>query len=199
MKKLIVIALTIGAIALSSCARSAADEPENVCLGVLDNSKRMYDTVSKAEIYLSDYIANRGMSASEYTVTDLNGDGEPEAVIGLTMGEYDYYGFIILHADKGTAYAYELPYRAFTNLKEDGTFSFSSGAADNGVGKLEFTDDGYSVEKLAYSESDGDIENVSYHIGGTVVTEDEFYSFLEEQNKKPDAAWHEFGRETESE
>lgn len=189
MKKLIVIALTIGALAFSSCSRSAADESENICLGVLGNTKRMYDPDSEAEIYLNDYTAEHGVSASEYTVIDLNGDGEPETVVGLTIGS-DAYGFLILHADKGTAYAYELPYRAFTDLKEDGTFSFSSGAADSGIGRLDFADGWYSVEKLAYSESGDDIQDVSYYIGGAEATEDEFYALLAEQNKKPGAEWH---------
>ena len=195
MKKLIFAALTIGALAFSSCSQSAADEPENICLGVLGNTKRMYDPNSKAEIYLNDYAAEQGVSAAEYTVVDLNGDGEPEIVVGLTIGN-DAYGFLILHVDKGTAYAYELPYRALTNLKEDGTFSFSSGAADSGVGRLEFSDGGYSVEKLAYSESGDDIQDVSYHIDGADATEDEFYALIDEQNKKPDAKWQKIDAES---
>ena len=189
MKKILFIALAAAALALFSCAESTGGEEANICLSVLDNTKRMYDPDSKAEIYLNDYAAERDMSVSEYAVVDLDGDGQSEIVVGLARGGYDD-GYVILHTDKGTAYAYELPYRALTDLKEDGTFSFSSGAADSGIGRLEFADGGYSVEKLAYSESGDDIDDVSYYIDGAEATEDEFYDLLAEQNKKPGAEWH---------
>lgn len=93
---------------------------------------------------------------TKFTFLDLDGDGENEIVLWLQINNISDYGFEILHAQEGAVYGYTLPYRAFMDLKTDGTFSFSSGAADSGIGKLRFAEDGYTIEEQGYGEDQQD-------------------------------------------
>lgn len=94
------------------------------------------------------------VAASKFAIADLDGDGEAEIVLWLQINGISDYGFEILQYREGAVYGYTLPYRAFMDLKTDGTFLFSGGSADSGVGKLEFSENGYTVDKLHESDSD---------------------------------------------
>lgn len=79
------------------------------------------------------------------------------------------------------------------NLKTDGTFLFSSGAADSGIGKMTFSETGYSVNTQAYSQSGYDTNNelnVQYFINDESCSEDEFNDILSGQEQKADVEWY---------
>ena len=81
------------------------------------------------------------------------------------------------------------------DLKEDGTFSFSSGAADSGIGRLTFSDDGYSFDMIANSQSEYDSNNeliIQYYADGKPSTEDEFNNIINSQDGKADVQWYDF-------
>lgn len=99
------------------------------------------------------------VKATQFTIIDLDDDGESEIVLWIQINGISDYGFEILHYQEGAVYGYTLPYRAFMNLKTDGTFLFSGGASDSGIGKLKLSEDGYTVENIideAYSEEEFD-------------------------------------------
>lgn len=81
----------------------------------------------------------------KFTVVDLDGDGENEVVLWILVNEVSDYGFEILHYQEGTVYGNTLSYRSFYDLKADGTFWWSGGAANSGVGRLTFAEDGRAV------------------------------------------------------
>jgi len=126
---------------------------------------------------------------------DLDNDGSPEVIPWLTVNNDDYYGFEVLRYQNGVVYGYTLWYRAFMNLKADGTFSFSSVAADNGFGTVRFTENTYSIDKITYSESSYDSDNnmsVSYFVDHEGATEDEFLAAVNQQSEKADTTWYDF-------
>ena len=128
-----------------------------------------------------------------FTVTDLDEDGMPE--VTLQLGPNDTYGFVILHEKEEDVYGYWIPYRAFSGLKEDGTFTFSSGAGDTGIGTLTFGDQTCETEALSRSETAYDTDNNAvalFFVNGQEATQEAFEAELEHQNQKPDAAWYEF-------
>jgi hypothetical protein len=90
-------------------------------------------------------------------------------------------------------YGYFLVLRGFEELKSDGTFMYSSGAADWGYAKLKFTADTYEYEKLGYCESSAGGE--LYFINDEPGTEASFTTFANEQKDKEAAVWYEFSRE----
>ena len=84
------------------------------------------------------------------------------------------------------------------DLKQDGTFSFSSGAADSGFGSISFTDKSYKIDEISYSESSYDANNeltVSYFVNGQAATEAEFLSAVEKQDGKESILWYDFNDE----
>ena len=135
------------------------------------------------------------ISATKFTIVDIDGDGEDEAVLWLQINNISDYGFEILHYQNGEIYGYTLQYRAFMNLKTDGTFLFSGGAADSGIGKMTFSETGYSVNTQAYSQSGYDTNNelnVQYFINDESCSEDEFNDVLNVQEQKADVEWYDF-------
>lgn len=91
-----------------------------------------------------------------FAVIDLDQDGIPEVVLSML-----YENFLeVLYYDVGTVYGYLFPIRAMIGLKQDGTFGFSSGAADSGYGRLMFTPPDYAYVEI---ESSGADEAVVWH------------------------------------
>lgn len=83
----------------------------------------------------------------KFTVVDLDGDGENEVVLWILYNVDSYYGFEVLHYQDETVYGNTFAYRAFYDLKVDGTFHWSGGAANSGTGRLTFTEDGRAVRE----------------------------------------------------
>ena len=135
----------------------------------------------------------------KFASANLDGDGAPEAVLWLQVNGNDAYGFEVLRRQQnGQIYGYTLPYRSFMELKQDGTFSFSSGAADSGFGTLSFSDKAYTVNEIAYSQSAYDANNeltVSYFVNGQTASEAEYLAAVEKQNGKESVSWYDFTNE----
>lgn len=133
------------------------------------------------------------VSATKFTIMDIDGDGKDEAVLWLQINNISDYVFEILHYQNGEIYGYTLHYRAFMNLKTDGTFLFSSGAADSGIGKMTFSETGYSVRAMAYSQSGYDENNeltIQYFVNDEPCSEDEFNDVISGQEQKADVEWY---------
>lgn len=155
----------------------------------LSNESLNIDEIGKA-ITIDDSIT---VNATKFAIIDIDGDGEDEIVLWLQINGISDYGFEILHDQKGKVYGYTLQYRAFMGLKTDGTFTFSSGAADSGIGKMIFSKTGYSIIKQAYSQSKYDSNNestIQYFINDESCSKDEFNAVINAQEQKSDIEWH---------
>lgn len=158
---------------------------------VLDNKVLLYDADTNEKMYIIDFLGNRELTMSKYSIVDLNGDSSPEAVGWLSRGANDYWGFLVLRCDNDVVYAYELAYRAFNELKSDGTFSFSSSVSDHGIGKIEFLSGTYKINKIAYSETEYGTQKVSYYVDNNSVSKEDFEAYVAEQSQKQDVEWNE--------
>ncbi len=133
-----------------------------------------------------------------FTVADLDGDSVPEVVLGLKVNEQDNMAFEVLRYQDGTVYGYTLWYRAFMDVKTDGTFCCSGGSADTGIGRIGFNGLDYIMEKISYSMSAWDTNNnqtVSFFVRGENSDETGFLTAMEEQSQKPGVSWLEFSAE----
>lgn len=138
---------------------------------------------------------NVTVSIAKFAILDIDGDGEEEVVLLLKVNGISDYGYEILHYDDGEIYGYTLPYRAFMKLKTDGTFLFSGGSSDFGIGKMNFSKTGYSVNNQASSQSGyNSINNLTmkYLVNSESCTKDKFNDMIHAQEQKSDVKWYEF-------
>lgn len=168
---------------------------------VLQGKAEFFSTDNQKELYLNDFLTNQEIyetifEPTQFAVLDMDGDEVPEVVLGLSIGNEPQF-YEVLHTMNDTVYGYLFPIRGLQGLKADGTFGYSSGAADTGFGKLKFESDTFQTYTLGYSESSQDDAGltVSYFVNNEPVTKEAFDSFANEQSGKEDAVWHEFTEE----
>ncbi len=126
-------------------------------------------------------------------ILDLDRDGVNELVI-WPEGEYEYLysvvGYLILHRQGDEIYGYNPVYRAFGNLKSDGTFDWSGSAFNWGIGSALFTENGFEVKNITWCEIHSETDE-RYFVDGAKATREEFEAATGwgPQNRKPEAAW----------
>lgn len=76
-------------------------------------------------------------SVVQFSIVDMDGDMIPEVVLELE----NYYGYIILRYRDGQVYGNVVGIRSMNLLNAQGTFMFSSGADNGGIGKFYFIKD----------------------------------------------------------
>ena len=126
-------------------------------------------------------------------ILDLDRDGIKEMVL-WPKGEEDYLysvvGYVILRRQGDEIYAYNPVYRAFGNLKSDGTFDWSGSAFNWGIGSALFTENGFEVKNITWCEIHSETDE-RYFVDGAKATREEFEAATGwgPQNRKPKAAW----------
>lgn len=170
------------------------NKPEEVVLksyfgkNSMDELMELSVIYQNEEILLGDWFKRYEYSPIKYTTLDLNDDWASEMVFGLAKGTNKDVGSLILYSDGEAVYAYILYYREFSHLKSDGTFRFSSSVSNNGIGKLEFSGDTYTINEIVRRKSE-DNQNLFYYIEDRPVSEKEYDTYIAEQDEKSDAAW----------
>lgn len=168
---------------------------------VVREQAEFYSTDNKQNLKLNDFLTNKELYGTAFTVTrftvlDMDGDKMPEVILELSVGSEPQF-YEVLHFMDGTVHGYLVPFRGLEDLKEDGTFGFSNGAADNGWGKLGFGATAYTTDMLGYSQSSFSDTNltIAYFMNNQPVTKETFDSFASEQSEKKDAVWYEFSQQ----
>jgi hypothetical protein len=166
---------------------------------VLQNKTDFFSTDNKKKLNLNNFLTNKELYGTTFKVTrfkvlDMDGDKVPEVILELSVGDEPQF-YEVLHYMNDEVYGYLIVYRGLEELKEDGTFRFSSGAADNGWGKLKFELNTLKTDILGCSKSrQGNTLTISYFINDKPVTKEVFESFNNEQARKKDAVWYEFSQ-----
>jgi len=186
-------------------AQPSQGTPGNKFYAVLTGSEPFYSTDIDQNLTINELgravSSDSGITVKvlKFTCADLDGDGAPEAILWLQVNENDTYGFEVLRRQQnGQIDGYTLPYRSFMDLKTDGTFSFSSGAADSGYGSISLSDKAYTINETTYSLSAYDSNNeltVSYFVNGQTASEAEYLAAVEKQNGKESVSWYDFTTE----
>lgn len=127
-----------------------------------------------------------------FALLDLDQDQVPELILWL-RNESDYFGgFWVLRYTPDAVRGYEMTYRCFDQLKQDGTFSMSESFNTWGLGRFRFTEEEAVFEYTDYyyalsNDEDGFVEK--YFIGNQEATPEDLDNAYAAHREKPDAAW----------
>ena len=157
-------------------------------LSVLYNEVPLVDETGKT-VYVKDYhIANviqpiYAVSES-YAFLDFDNDGSVEMLANVSS---NHGFFLVLHMDDAQVYGYLFSQRSMMEPKTDGTFEGSGGAAESAIFTLKFSGTQYEITELAYHN---DLpESKEYRINGASVTEEDYQSFYNQYENKPNVQW----------
>ena len=100
---------------------------------------------------------------TQFTIIDLDGNGENEIVLWIQSNGGSDYGFEILYFQDQEVYGFTLPYRGFMDLKTDGTFYLSGDMDNRGIRRLRLSERGYTIEEVSDSESQEEKTDVEWY------------------------------------
>lgn len=186
------VASTVASPVASPVADMVGDPADLPAIAaVLNGGSEVYVPSDKTNKTLQDALNDEfteGAGYDSFAVLDVDGDGKLDVVLNVTVNG-EALGYLVLTSADEVICAYGCYYRAMIGLKEDGSFSFSSSAAESGVAtfyKDENRDAQYNV--LAESKLDEN-GNVVYFVNGEAADEDAFTAVINAQNEKADATF----------
>lgn len=158
---------------------------------VLNGGSEVYVPSDKTNKTLQDALNHEfteGAGYDSFAVLDVDGDGKLDVVLNVTVNG-EVLGYLVLTSADEVICAYGFYYRAMIGLKEDGSFSFSSSAAESGVATF-YKDENRDAQynELAESKLDEN-ENVVYFVNGEATDEDAFTAVINAQNEKADVTF----------
>lgn len=119
---------------------------------------------------------------ANFAVVDLDGNRIPEVILEVE----EYFGYIILSYQDGRITGNGMYYRGFCDLKKDGLYFSSSGAAYGQINRLYFMGDTWESDVLA--EQNG----MQYFAKDIITDERAWKKAYEEFDNKEDAEWYAF-------
>lgn len=158
---------------------------------VLNGGSEVYVPSDKTNKTLQDALNHEfteGAGYDSFAVLDVDGDGKLDVVLNVTVNG-EVLGYLVLTSADEVICAYGFYYRAMIGLKEDGSFSFSSSAAESGVATF-YKDENRDAQYNVLAESKLD-ENgkVVYFVNGEAADEDAFTAVINAQNEKADVTF----------
>lgn len=138
---------------------------------------------------------DRTAAVEQFAVVDLDHDHIPEVILQMKFEDSCTIGFEVLRCLDGEIYGYCFPYRAFGDLKPDGTVMTSGGAGDWGVCSITFSKDGYQMEDIARCQSSRSPQGGClelYVVDGQQATEWEFWAAIDRRDQQGDVVWYAF-------
>ena len=165
--------------------------PYSSCLKVIQGDQQFYNVYTGAYMdfnHLRETVTldNLPFSIQQFAMVDLTGNGVKEVVLQFSLAENNQAGFIVLHDQDGTIYSYPIVNRAMSDLKADGTFTFSSGASDWGIGSLILSSDDYEIKKISYCEDS------LFFVNKHPAKQIDFENAVQQQMNKENARWYSF-------
>lgn len=188
MKKILSIFL-ICVIALNMCACSGKEDSTKTLLTAVLNNEKTFINEKGEAVLLKDYALGKGELAiplyadpTEYTFVDMDNNGTDELVINVSTG---YGAYLVLCCNGFDIYGYEFGVRAFHQLKTDGSFIGSGGAASEYFCRLSFEDNKANVIYTAVKDS-----NIGrFELDGKECSIQELNEYINDWNLKEDVKW----------
>ena len=164
MKKWLCIALAALLLCATACnaiptPESSAPYPAQEALMRVLNSEQSFAVKAWSDgkqeqknlnnfTFGTEYAALNVFVPAQYSFVDMDGDGVRELVV--LSAKMDF--FLVLRYNGGQVTGYMVPYRGLMQLRTDGRFWSSGGAALSVIGRMSFDGPEYIVTELAYRD-----------------------------------------------
>lgn len=155
-----------------------------------------YVVANGIEEFMLENISYDGywLKPMRFSLLDMDQDSIPELIV---QGELGAAGFtLIIREVDGKMIAHEFSHRQMYDLKSDGSFGATGGAAYSGYFYLMFDKLEYTINRIAETDTEKDEEgNLKsiFYVGETLTDEDEFWDFWNTLMRKEPALWEYFG------
>ena len=143
---------------------------QNIYFEVLQGKKNYINELNKQTTF------DASNKSTKYAILDMDEDKKDEMVIQINNED-----FLILNLENDSIYGFEVVLRGLLNLKTDGSYLASGGAASNGILRSTFSKNKRTEIVLAQSDI---YDTNPYMINNKVATESEVNKYFEEFNKK---------------
>ena len=155
---------------------------EEIYFQVLDE-QRSYITRNGSEEYISDYakeIISDGNINASYAILNMDVDSQNDKeMVVLLESNGDGKYLILNYEDDGLVYGFKKEYREMLNLKTDGTYKISGGAADTKIIKSTFN------KNQIFDNIVAGVENGKYTFNNNSLnSEEDFKKCIEEFDSK---------------
>ncbi|MBQ5765270.1 MAG: hypothetical protein IIW03_03895 [Clostridia bacterium] len=161
---------------------------KNILTEVL-KSEKMFITQTGKKVYLKNHLLGEGVLATptpayptEYVFIDFDGDSHHELLVNVNN---EYATYLVLRYNDSTVYGYEFGIRSLQNLKIDGSFSGSGGAATHYYSKMTFVSNTCKIINIAVKDDMGGV----YELNGKSCSVSIVNKYITTWNKKENVVW----------
>ena len=200
MKKLLSIALAVLLLCATACNATPAPESSapysaQEALTRVLNSEQSFAVKAWSDgkeeqknlnnfTFGTEYAALNVFVPAQYSFVDMDGDGVRELVV--LSAKMDY--FLVLRYNGGQVTGYMVPYRGLMQLRTDGRFWSSGGAALSVIGRMSFDGPDYTVTELAYRDQYDGV----YRLDGGVSDKESVEAYYTAWESVPEVEWTPF-------
>ena len=181
-KNVVLVVLLLMSILITGCGKSnpasvaieetQSSDGEGSLLLILHNQSQFYSTSNEKSMTVEEYCASESermgftVSIFQYTFVDMDHDGTQEAVVDFCFGENKQVMCMVLKWDKSSEIisGTEFYYRQMSRIKEDGSFAYSGGDANDGWARLRWDNNNWVIETVEDGSKKADVQWYSYPV-----------------------------------
>lgn len=131
--------------------------------------------------FATEYAAQIMFVPAQYAFVDMNGDKIFEMVVADLKLDF----FLVLRYAGGGVCGYVIPHRSLMDLRADGLFRGSEGAAISSIGRMSFKNLEYAVTELAYMDQQKGV----YRLNGATSDKASVEAYYKARENIPAVKW----------
>lgn len=142
------------------------------------------------EQYCETFTEFLSATLTNVALVDLEHDSVPEVIFHIALGENLDNGVLVLHWEGDNVWGYTFSSRQLSEIKEDGTFIWSSASSSFGIATITFFQGEYTYQNIVWVE---EVDNLGrYYKDKVEITRNEFNSYIRQHSALEDVHWVEY-------
>lgn len=142
------------------------------------------------EQYCETFTESLSATLTNVALVDLEHDSVPEVIFRIALGENLDNGFLVLHWEGDNVWGYTFSSRQLSEIKENGTFIWSTASSSFGIATITFFQGEYTYQDIVWVE---EVDNLGrYYKDNVEITRNEFNSYIRQHSALEDVHWVEY-------